>query len=161
MSNEVLGVATQVMVMAIVISVMFLFVGIGVLVIIHICIVEGTSRRFGRSSAIGRGNFGSNKSMSKADVEKLPCFDFKPKDECESSSNSPVDCAVCLDNFKVGDKCRASQTTDSGRFSEIAVELRESQTAESESGVEMRESQCVEGTTHLSDVGVEASESSL
>ncbi|CAL5370053.1 unnamed protein product [Camellia sinensis] len=187
MSNEVLGVATQVMVMAIVISVMFLFVGIGVLVIIHICIVEGTSRRFGRSSAIGRGNFGSNKSMSKADVEKLPCFDFKPKDECESSSNSPVDCAVCLDNFKVGDKCRllpvcrhkvllkvvaismrvglnwerASQTTDSGRFSEIAVELRERQTAESESGVEMRESQCVEGTTHLSDVGVEASESSL
>ncbi|KAF5961721.1 hypothetical protein HYC85_002930 [Camellia sinensis] len=174
MSNEVLGVATQVMVMAIVISVMFLFVGIGVLVIIHICIVEGTSRRFGRSSAIGRGNFGSNKSMSKADVEKLPCFDFKPKDECESSSNSPVDCAVCLDNFKVvllkvvaismrvglnGE--RASQTTDSGRFSEIAVELRQSQTAESESGVEMRESQSVESTTHLSDVGVEASENSL
>ncbi|THG11239.1 hypothetical protein TEA_000064 [Camellia sinensis var. sinensis] len=98
------------MVMAIVISVMFLFVGIGVLVIIHICIVEGTSRRFGRSSAIERGNFGSNKSMSKADVEKLPCFDFKPKDECESSSNSPVDCAVCLDNFKVGDKCSAAVT---------------------------------------------------
>ncbi|CAL5325228.1 unnamed protein product [Camellia sinensis] len=154
MSNEVLGVATQVMVMAIVISVMFLFVGIGVLVIIHICIVEGTSRRFGRSSAIGRGNFGSNKSMSKADVEKLPCFDFKPKDECESSSNSPVDCAVCLDNFKVGDKCRLlpvcrhsfhakcvdiwllktpicpicrSTTENSGHFNESGIELRESQ----------------------------------
>ncbi|KAK4346314.1 hypothetical protein RND71_032653 [Anisodus tanguticus] len=43
-----------------------------------------------------RGNFGSN-SMSQEDIEKLPCFDFQAK---EKGISSPVDCAICLDNFK-------------------------------------------------------------
>ncbi|KAF7134658.1 hypothetical protein RHSIM_Rhsim08G0055800 [Rhododendron simsii] len=48
-----------------------------------------------------RGSFGS-RSMSQSDIENLPCFDFKARVE----GSSPVDCAVCLENFKVGDKCR-------------------------------------------------------
>ncbi|CAK9157480.1 unnamed protein product [Ilex paraguariensis] len=102
MSKPVLSVATQFMVMAIFISVIFLFVGIGVLVVIHACIAGRAFRRgFGGSDMVERGGFG-NTSMSQDDLEKLPCFDFIVK----SKGSSPVDCAVCLENFKSGDKCR-------------------------------------------------------
>ncbi|KAF3437052.1 hypothetical protein FNV43_RR19806 [Rhamnella rubrinervis] len=93
------------MVMEIMISVILLFVGIAVLVVIHVCIV-------GR--AFGRGNQGLNmvqrtsiigtKRMSAEDLKMLPCFDYMANKEKESSN--PVDCAVCLENFKTGDKCR-------------------------------------------------------
>ncbi|KAA8548083.1 hypothetical protein F0562_004656 [Nyssa sinensis] len=90
------------MVMVIVISVILLFVGIGVLILIHVCIVGRAFRRgFGNTSTVENGRFGS-RSMSQDDLEKLPCFDFKGGEK----GSSTVDCAVCLDNFKVGDKCR-------------------------------------------------------
>ncbi|KAA8530253.1 hypothetical protein F0562_004962 [Nyssa sinensis] len=90
------------MVMAIVISLILLFVAIGVLVLIHVCIVgRAFSRGFDDSIMVERRSFGST-SMSQDDLEKLPCFDF----EAREKGSSPVDCAVCLDNFKVGDKCR-------------------------------------------------------
>ncbi|XP_057491901.1 RING-H2 finger protein ATL74-like [Actinidia eriantha] len=194
------------MVMAIAFSVILLFVGVSVLVLVHVCIIK---MAFGRGfldsngNTIERGSFGST-SMSQDDVEKLPCFDFKAREK----GSSPVDCAVCLESFKAGDKCRFlplcrhsfhaqcvdlwllktpicpicrasadagkggsvsgeessnsigigiefgdSQATESGRFNELAVELRESQTAVSETdhlsdpGVRMRESQTLEGTT--------------
>ncbi|KAI3452409.1 hypothetical protein Pfo_009074 [Paulownia fortunei] len=105
MANHVLGIATQVIVMAIVISVILLFLGIGVLVLIHVCIVGRTLRR-GLSdrnvNVVERGSFGST-SMSQDDIEKLPCFDFKAK---EKGSSPPADCAVCLENFRVGERCR-------------------------------------------------------
>ncbi|KAL2552409.1 RING-H2 finger protein ATL56-like [Forsythia ovata] len=41
--------------------------------------------------------------MSQDDIEKLPCFDFMTK---EKGSSSAVVCAVCLENFKLGEKCR-------------------------------------------------------
>lgn len=105
MENHVLGIATQVIVMAIVISVILLFLGIGVLVLIHVCIV---GRTIGRGltdrnvNMVERVSFGST-SMSQDDIEKLPCFDFKAK---EKGSSPPADCAVCLENFKVGERCR-------------------------------------------------------
>lgn len=47
--------------------------------------------------------------MSYDELMKFPCFDYKGGEK-ESISNcnciSPVDCAVCLESFKVGDKCR-------------------------------------------------------
>lgn len=43
------------------------------------------------------------RSMSKKDLEKLPCYDYVAKD---NSTSSPVDCAVCLENLTTGDKCR-------------------------------------------------------
>ncbi|XP_059294868.1 RING-H2 finger protein ATL56-like [Lycium ferocissimum] len=106
MKNHELGIATRftrVIVMAIVISVILLLVFVGVLVLIHICVILRNFR--GRTDNINmgeRGNFGSN-SMSQEDIEKLPCFDFQAK---EKGSSSSVDCAICLDNLKVGDKCR-------------------------------------------------------
>lgn len=41
--------------------------------------------------------------MSRDEIEKLPSFDFRCK---EKKGSSPVDCAVCLENFMAGDKCR-------------------------------------------------------
>ncbi|XP_044504226.1 E3 ubiquitin-protein ligase ATL23-like [Mangifera indica] len=100
MNNRALQLVTQIIVMTLLISVVLLFLGIGVLIFIHICVVGTTlRRRFGNDRSDERG---SNKSMSLHDIEKLPCFDYIAK----SKGSSPVDCAVCLDNFKKGDKCR-------------------------------------------------------
>ncbi|KAF8364735.1 hypothetical protein HHK36_015136 [Tetracentron sinense] len=102
MSNKVLGVATQIMLMAIVVSVILLFVGIGVLVLIHVCIVGRAFRRgFNTGNMVERGSTGRT-SMSQGDLQKLPCFDFKAVEK----GTRPLDCAVCLENFKMGDKCR-------------------------------------------------------
>ncbi|KAL8471396.1 hypothetical protein ACS0TY_028882 [Phlomoides rotata] len=108
--DHVLGIATEVIVMAIVISVILLFLGIGVLVLIHVCIV---GRTLGREisdrnvNMVERGSVGST-SMSQDDIEKLPCFDFKAREiEAGSSCRSPpADCAVCLENFRAGERCR-------------------------------------------------------
>lgn len=85
------------MVLAIVIAIMLLLLGVGVLVLIHVY-VTGRIIRGGlaNSTMIERG------SMSQDDLEKLPCFDFKEREK----GTSPVDCTVCLENFKVGERCR-------------------------------------------------------
>ncbi|KAK4393011.1 RING-H2 finger protein ATL74 [Sesamum angolense] len=45
--------------------------------------------------------------MSQDDIEKLPCFDFTAKEKGTGTGTSPPpDCAVCLENFRVGEKCR-------------------------------------------------------
>lgn len=94
------------MVMEIVISVILLFVGIAVLVVIHVCIV---GRAFGRSGNQGlnmvqRSSIIGTKRMTAEDLKMLPCFDYMASNE--KGSSSPVDCAVCLENFKAGDRCR-------------------------------------------------------
>ncbi|CAN4088264.1 unnamed protein product [Withania somnifera] len=95
------------MVMEIVVSVMLLLVGITVLVFIHVCIVGRAFRS--RNGAVFNPTNVMNKhtSMSQEDIKKLPCFDYKVESVIEgSSTTSPVDCAVCLENFKIGEKCR-------------------------------------------------------
>ncbi|KAM3318946.1 RING-H2 finger protein ATL39 [Capsicum chacoense] len=96
------------MVMEIIVSVMLLLVGIAALVFIHVCIVGRAFR--GRNGINGdifnpRNLMRHTTSMSQEDIKKLPCFDYKLEVE-KGSSTSPVDCAVCLENFKAGDKCR-------------------------------------------------------
>lgn len=81
---------------------MLLFVGIGILILIHICIVGRAYRRgIGATNIVERGSLASN-SMSHEDIEKLPSYAFQSKDK----GTSPIECAVCLDNLKVGEKCR-------------------------------------------------------
>lgn len=88
--------------MTIAISMILLFVGIGILILIHVCIVGRAYRRgIGTTNIVERGSLASN-SMSHEDIEKLPSYAFQSKDK----GTSPVECAVCLDNLKVGDKCR-------------------------------------------------------
>lgn len=92
--------------MTIVISVALLFVGIGFLVIIHTCIVGRAFRR-GFTNGNNNNTGERSRSMSREEIEKLPSFDFRCKEKKgSSSSSSPVDCAVCLENFMAGDKCR-------------------------------------------------------
>ncbi|CAI9766752.1 unnamed protein product [Fraxinus pennsylvanica] len=68
--------------------------------------VLGRSLRRGFSErnadVVERGSFGST-SMSQDDIEKLPRFNFKTK---ERGSSPAAICTVCLENFKVGEKCR-------------------------------------------------------
>lgn len=95
----------QIMVMEVIISLIILFVGITVLITIHICIVGRAFRRgFDFESGDGvlqRGSVpivrGINTGMTPQDLKILPCFEYK---------EGGTDCAVCLDSFKVGDKCR-------------------------------------------------------
>ncbi|XP_010251297.1 PREDICTED: E3 ubiquitin-protein ligase RNF13-like [Nelumbo nucifera] len=102
MSNKVVGIATEIVVMAVVLSVILLFLGICVVVFIHVCIVGRALRRgFTRQNLVERANGGAN-SMSHDDLQRLPCFDFRAGEK----GSSPIDCVVCLENFKVGDKCR-------------------------------------------------------
>ncbi|KAG6395962.1 hypothetical protein SASPL_142096 [Salvia splendens] len=105
MEKHSVGLATQILVMAIVISVILLFLGMGVLVLIHVWIVGRTLRNdvsSERRNAVERESLGST-SMSRDDIEKLPCFDFAAK----AKGSSPAgDCAVCLEKFKAGERCR-------------------------------------------------------
>ncbi|KAG2714497.1 hypothetical protein I3760_03G030000 [Carya illinoinensis] len=90
------------MVMAIVLSVILLFGGVVLLVLIHVCIVGmAYGRGFPQGTIVERSSTGST-SMSRDDINKLPCYDYLAKDV----RSSPVDCAVCLENFKMGEKCR-------------------------------------------------------
>lgn len=100
MKNHELRSATRVIVLAMVISVISLLVLVGVLVLIHICVVlREFNRRTDNVNMVERGST----SMSQEDIEKLPCFVFQAK---EKGISTPADCAICLDNFKVGDNCR-------------------------------------------------------
>lgn len=92
--------AIRFVIMAIVIAAVLLFLGVVTLVIIHVCIVgRAFSRGFEEPERFDR----SSRSMSRDDLQKLPCYDYKAKDK---GNSSPVDCAVCLENFKMGEKCR-------------------------------------------------------
>ncbi|XP_043724590.1 RING-H2 finger protein ATL74-like [Telopea speciosissima] len=101
MRRKVLGSVIHVFVMAIVISVILLFVGITFLILVHVCVVGRAFRGFSAGTMEERASNTGNK-MSIDDLEKLPCFEFKAGEK----GNSDVDCAVCLENFKLGEKCR-------------------------------------------------------
>lgn len=91
--------------MTIIIALILLLSGIGVLVLIHVCIVGSAFRRRfndnNNNNTVERGSLEST-SMSRDDIEKLPSFDFKER----AKGSNPLDCSVCLENFKKGDKCR-------------------------------------------------------
>lgn len=100
--------------MEIVVSLVLLFVGIAVLIIIHVCIVGRAFRRgYGNGGTVqrggGGGGGGGGQGMSAEELKKLPCFEYRAVAVAvavEKSSNNPIDCAVCLENFKKGDNCR-------------------------------------------------------
>lgn len=89
------------MVMEILISVVLLFGGIAALVVIHICIARRAFMgRYEISRLVqGNGGGGGSEKISNEELKKLPCFDYKVEE-------AEVDCVVCLENLKMGDKCR-------------------------------------------------------
>ncbi|KAK7350608.1 hypothetical protein VNO77_09422 [Canavalia gladiata] len=89
------------------VSLMMLFLGIGVLVVIHVCIVRRAFRGDNNNdNGEGEGEEGESSSGMKrrmfGELKNLPCFDYEEQER----GCSLVDCAVCLENFKVGDVCR-------------------------------------------------------
>lgn len=100
MNTKALSFATKIMVMAILISVVLLFVGIGVLVLIHLCIVGRAFQRGFRTMA--RPNNDRKRGLTPAELEKLPCYEFKAGENMSGT----VDCVVCLESFEAGDRCR-------------------------------------------------------
>ncbi|KAG1364348.1 E3 ubiquitin-protein ligase ATL4 [Cocos nucifera] len=103
MTNRLLGVATQIMLMAIIVSITLFFVGLSVLVVLHVRIVGRAFQRWfltiSREERCGASN-----GLSPDELEKLPCYDFDTAGE--QGSGGSVDCAVCLESFQVGDRCR-------------------------------------------------------
>ena len=100
--------------MQIVVSLIILFVGIATLVSIHVCFVGRAFRRGdghgGGTQGQRSGNTSSGATMKRMpsggnidDLKNLPFFDYE---EPEKGCSSLVDCAVCLESFKVGDACR-------------------------------------------------------
>lgn len=93
------------MVMEIIISVILLFVGIAVLIVIHVCVV---GRAFRDDPINGRTSVPTRveriPSMNPEDIKKLPCFDYKVEEK--GNGNENVECSVCLENFRAGEKCR-------------------------------------------------------
>ncbi|KAF7806102.1 RING-H2 finger protein ATL56-like [Senna tora] len=92
--------------MEIVICLILLFLGIAVLVLIHVCMVW---RAFGGGSEEQSGGGGGGdgivrKRMCREELKNLPCFEYK--EGKKGGDGSLVDCAVCLESFKVGDLCR-------------------------------------------------------
>lgn len=89
--------------MQIIISVLLLVIGIAILIMIHVCIVGRAFRGdyiSGRISIPGRVS--RIPGLSSVDLKQLTCFDYK----ADEKGNSSVECVVCLENFKGGEKCR-------------------------------------------------------
>ncbi|XP_008806333.1 RING-H2 finger protein ATL14-like [Phoenix dactylifera] len=103
MTTRLLGIATQVMLIAIIISIALFFIAISVLVVLHVRIVGRAFQRwFLTISREERG--GASNGLSPDELEKLPCYDFDAAGEKEGGGS--VDCAVCLESFQVGERCR-------------------------------------------------------
>ncbi|KAL7600410.1 RING-H2 finger protein ATL56 [Lactuca sativa] len=87
------------MVTEIVTCVILMLVGIAFLVVILVCLVERgsgiTQESAERTTLIQRSS-----SMSEDDIKNLPWYDYQEDVE------KGVECAVCLEGFKPGDKCR-------------------------------------------------------
>ncbi|KAF9624575.1 hypothetical protein IFM89_011997 [Coptis chinensis] len=91
----------EVIMMGILVCLIFLFVGVGLLLLVHFCVGGGPYRwTFAPVNIVPRRSTCYN--MPSVDLGKLPCYNFK----AEEKDSNPVDCAVCLENLKVGDRCR-------------------------------------------------------
>ncbi|XP_015878886.3 RING-H2 finger protein ATL14 [Ziziphus jujuba] len=85
-------------------AVIVLLMGFGFLFTLYACIAEALVDAL----AVERPSR-ENKSMSKDEIEKLPQYDYVAKATTTSTSTSDLvadQCAICLETFKMGEKCR-------------------------------------------------------
>ncbi|KAI4326700.1 hypothetical protein MLD38_031987 [Melastoma candidum] len=99
------------MVMDILISMGLLVVGIAVLVVIHVCVVGRLFRVRYQNGALAHmfSTTQNSRVLSIEDVNRLPTFDYfvgEATDGGIGGGGGGAECAVCLESFKVGDKCR-------------------------------------------------------
>ncbi|KAI3759378.1 hypothetical protein L6452_07148 [Arctium lappa] len=100
------------MVIEIVISSVLLVVGISLFVLIHVCIVGRTFGSINSSSSstlVQRSGtmmmISRSGSLSQEDIKNLPSYDFNLEAQ-ESMVMNSVECVVCLERFKTGEKCK-------------------------------------------------------
>ncbi|KAK4437191.1 RING-H2 finger protein ATL13 [Sesamum alatum] len=100
------------MFMEVIISVILLIVGIAILIVIHVCVV---GRAFRGRTADSIDGTTSNPiqarpdrvpRMDPEDIQGLPCFDYKIEEIVTGTGNGNRECAVCLESFRGGEKCR-------------------------------------------------------
>ncbi|GFP95448.1 RING-H2 finger protein atl72 [Phtheirospermum japonicum] len=93
------------MVMEIIVSVILLIVGIAILIIIHICVVGRAFRGHPINSNPVRAAI--IPGLSPEDIKALPCLDYRLNEENGlGNDGNIVECAVCLEGYKSGEKCR-------------------------------------------------------
>ncbi|KAI3761357.1 hypothetical protein L1987_51771 [Smallanthus sonchifolius] len=93
------------MVIEVVTSVVILVVGIAIFVLIHVCIVGRTFGSMDGGTLVHRSGtmmmMSRSGSMSEEDIKKMPSYDFNLE-----AQKSMVECVVCLERFKNGEKCK-------------------------------------------------------
>ncbi|KAK1316410.1 hypothetical protein QJS10_CPA05g02290 [Acorus calamus] len=87
----------QAVIMVVVLALFFLFARIASVVLLHL-FVAARALRLRRRSSEGAGS-----GLSRADLKRIPCFSFRGGGDRAGSDSG---CAVCLEGFKKGDRCR-------------------------------------------------------
>ncbi|CAN6164308.1 unnamed protein product [Urochloa humidicola] len=98
-----------------ILSVVLLTAGVSLMLIVHILVVfwalrrglgsRGTSHTTTDEERAAAGCSGGG--LSAGDLGKLPCHDFKQAAEAaDGGAAGAGDCAVCLEAFEPGDRCR-------------------------------------------------------
>eukprot|EP01018_Ginkgo_biloba_P011675 Gb_36232 [translate_table: standard] len=78
-------------------------VGIGVLVLVHVWVVGRALRRTLRLRTSQKGH---GKGLSQPELQKLPSFEVGGAAASGAAEGRDTDCAVCLETFERGEKCR-------------------------------------------------------
>ncbi|CAN6214284.1 unnamed protein product [Urochloa humidicola] len=97
-----------------ILSVVLLTAGVSLMLIVHILVVVWALRRGLGSRGTShtttdeeRAAAGCSGGLSAGELGKLPCHDFKQAEAAiDGASGGAGDCAVCLEAFEPGDRCR-------------------------------------------------------
>ena len=93
---------------AAILSVALLIVGVSLMLVVHVLVVFWAlrpglvSRSTGQHANQERVQDGHGGGLSASELVTLPCHDFKSADGGAAAG----DCAVCLEAFQAGDRCR-------------------------------------------------------
>ncbi|CAN1140215.1 RING-H2 finger protein ATL56 [Linum perenne] len=104
-------VASDVAIMAILVSMLLLFMVVVGVVIIHVCLTARSARRgIGMDTDLPSERSSSSRvirrRLSQADLDKLPCYEYRSSKNITNVEFAEADCAVCLESFKTGERCR-------------------------------------------------------
>ncbi|THU55524.1 hypothetical protein C4D60_Mb11t07480 [Musa balbisiana] len=104
---RVLAFILQTFVMAVALALFFLFAGVAAVVLLHLLVAGRTLRRRSRNGPLfpNAADDASPAGLSVAQLNGLPWFEYSGPSA--SPPWPPPDCAVCLEGFKKGERCRA------------------------------------------------------
>ncbi|CAL9089446.1 E3 ubiquitin-protein ligase Os03g0188200-like [Musa acuminata AAA Group] len=100
MTVRLLSIAAQVTAAAAAVSAAMLLAGVGVLVVLHVCTVGKAFRRWSTATSARDRRGGPSHGLSPDRLKRLPCYAFG------AGRDGTLDCAVCLESFRAGDRLR-------------------------------------------------------